>query len=320
VNSFSLTVANMRSAVIAAAITLVSFTSVADGDLEPLHVKVENGAISGVREGDVIAFKGVPFAAPPVGELRWRRPQPVSNWEGILDAHDYASDCMQEPFPSDAAPLGTQPAEDCLYLNIWKPATVTTTANPVVVWIHGGGFVNGGASPAVYDGSAFARNGIVFVSINYRLGRFGFFAHPALTNASQETVANYGFLDQVAALQWVRRNIAAFGGNPNSVTLMGESAGGRSVTNLMAYPPASELFNKAIVMSGGGRGDMGKGRWLSREKEGLESAEQVGLNFAAQLGINGVDAKALSALKALPAEDICDGLTMSYLFEPLAVP
>ena len=174
----------------------------------------------------MLSFKGIPFAAPPVGDLRWKPPQPVTPWTGVRPATAYGSDCMQLPFPGDAAPLGTPPAEDCLVVNVWRPADASTKL-PVMVWIYGGGFVNGGSSPAVYDGSQFAKRGVVLVSFNYRVGRFGFFAHPALTKESPNgPLGNYAFLDQIAALKWVQKNIAAFGGDAGNVTIFGESAGG----------------------------------------------------------------------------------------------
>src|SRR5271163_2187330 len=189
-------------------------------------VTIDTGTLKGATDAGVTSFKGVPFAAPPVGELRWRPPQPAAKWSGVRQATEYGHDCMQLPFPSDAAPLGTTPAEDCLVANIWVPENRTGKL-PVMVWIYGGGFVNGGSSPAVYDGSLFARQGIVFVSFNYRLGRFGFFAHPALTKESKDgLLGNYAYFDQLAALKWVQRNAAAFGGDPNAVTVFGESAGG----------------------------------------------------------------------------------------------
>ena len=156
--------------------------------------RTESGVVAGVAADGVVSWKGIPYAAPPVGELRWRAPQPAAHWTGVRAATAYAHDCMQLPFPSDAAPLGTPPDEDCLYVNVWAP--VKASKAPVMFWIHGGGFVNGGSSPAVYDGSHFARRGIVFVSFNYRLGRFGFFAHPALTAESPTApLGNYGYLD-----------------------------------------------------------------------------------------------------------------------------
>jgi para-nitrobenzyl esterase len=170
------------------------------------EVRVESGALKGAIAGGVVAFKGVPYAAPPTGPNRWRAPQPVAPWKGVRSAAAYASDCMQLPFPSDAAPLGTQPAEDCLYLNVWAPVARPSNKLPVMVWIYGGGFVNGGSSPAVYDGTHFAESGVVLVSFNYRVGRFGFFAHPALTKADPNALlGNYCFLDQIAALKWVRK-------------------------------------------------------------------------------------------------------------------
>jgi para-nitrobenzyl esterase len=270
-------------------------------------VKTDAGPVSGVIAGGVAAYKGVPFAAPPVGELRWRAPQPPAAWTAVRHADQYASDCMQKPFGGDAAPLGTPPAEDCLYLNVWTPAERSGTPRPVMVWIYGGGFVNGGSSPAVYDGSAFARRGVVFVSMNYRLGRFGFFAHPALTAESRARQAgaplgNYGFLDQLAALQWVKRNVAAFGGDPGNVTIFGESAGGGSVNALMVSPLAKGLFHKAIVQSGGGRsrGPISMRHISKPGANGSPSAEGLGVAFARKAGITAGGAEALKALRALP--------------------
>ena len=212
---------------------------------------------------------------------------------------------MQLPFPSDAAPLGTPPAEDCLYLNVWAPENPASAKLPVMFWIHGGGFVNGGSSPSVYDGSAFARRGVVFVSLNHRLGRFGFFAHPALAKESpNDPLGNYGYLDQIAALRWVRDNIAAFGGDPGNVTIFGESAGGGSVNTLLVSPLARGLFHKAIVQSGGGRaGGLMQPRTLAE-------AEAVGVALAKSAGITGEDAAALAALRKLPAEDLVRGLNL----------
>jgi len=209
------------------------------------EVKVDGGAVSGTAAAGVVSWKGVPYAAPPVSERRWRAPQPVEPWTGVRVATEHAHDCMQLPFPSDAAPLGTPPDEDCLYLNVWAPEKPAAPKLPVMVWIHGGGFVNGGSSPAVYDGSAFARRGVVFVSFNHRLGRFGFFAHPALTKETPAgPLGNYGYLDQIAALRWVQRNVAAFGGDPGNVTVFGESAGGGSVNTLVVSPRAQGLSRR----------------------------------------------------------------------------
>lgn len=281
-------------------------------------VAVASGRLRGVDDGRVTSFKGIPFATPPVGELRWRAPQPAPVWDGVRVADRFKPDCAQLPFPGDAAPLGAAPAEDCLGLNVWRPSAAAKAPLPVLVWIYGGGFVNGGASPQVYDARAFAQRGLVFVSFNYRLGRFGFFAHPALSRdaaANGEPLGNYGLMDQLAALRWVRDNIAAFGGDPDNVTVFGESAGGGSVMQLLASPAAAGLFHRASVLSGGGRGAlMGELRPIDRPgASGRPSAEAVGLAFAARHRIHGDGADALAALRALPAEAVIDGLNMGTL-------
>jgi para-nitrobenzyl esterase len=282
------------------------------------EVRVYAGRLKGIDRDGLIVFKGVPFAAAPIGDLRWRAPQPPKAWSGVRSAAEYGSDCMQLPFPSDAAPLGTKPNEDCLYLNVWAPSLNPAKKLPVMVWIYGGGFVNGGSSPSVYDGSQFAKRGVVFVSFNYRLGRFGFFAHPALTKEDPTgLLGNYGYMDQIAALKWVQRNISAFGGDPGNVTLFGESAGGGSVHAMLTSPMAKGLFQKAIIESGGGRGLLGGPRYLSREGPGgMPSAESVGVAFAKKAGVSGEDAAALAALRKLPAESVVDGLNMATMFTP----
>jgi para-nitrobenzyl esterase len=203
-------------------------------------------------------------------------------------------------------------------LNVWKPTQAAAKKLPVMVWIYGGGFVNGGSSPAVYDGSQLARQNVVLVSFNYRVGRFGFFAHPALTNEDPDgLLGNYGFMDQIAALKWVQKNITAFGGDPNNVTLFGESAGGFSVHTMMTSPLAKGLFHKAIIESGGGRTGIGGGRYLQKtNSSGFPSAEEIGMRFAAKNHISGTDAKALAALRALPAETVTDGLNMMDMGNP----
>jgi para-nitrobenzyl esterase len=228
----------------------------------PTVVKIDTGRLQGAVSGGVLAFKGVPFAAAPVGALRWRAPQPVAPWTGVRSATEISKDCLQGPIPGDPG-LGTDLSEDCLYLNVWRPAQAAPKKQgakklPVMVWIYGGGLVNGGTQPAIYQGDNFARDGVVFVSVNYRLGRFGFFAHPALTAEHPgEPKGNYAFLDQIAALRWVQKNIAAFGGDPGNVTVFGESAGGFSVHVLLATPLAKGLFQRGIVESGGGRDQLG---------------------------------------------------------------
>ncbi|SHE30003.1 carboxylesterase/lipase family protein [Vibrio gazogenes] len=274
-------------------------------------VEIKDGLMQGVHNGSVISYKGIPYAQPPVGDLRWRAPQPVTAWDGVLQAKDYGSDCMQVPFPGDAAPLTGTLSENCLFLNVWQPAEPSRTLRPVMVWIHGGGFVNGGSSAANYDGTSFAQNGIVMVSINYRLGRFGFFAHPALTAANQDpALGNYGLMDQIAALQWVQDNIAHFGGDPNQVTVVGESAGGLSIHGLLTSPLAENLFERAIIQSGAGRRNFSD-RYLSHENQfGQTSAETAGLLFAQKFHIEGQGQSALDALRSLPAEDVVGDLSM----------
>jgi para-nitrobenzyl esterase len=279
------------------------------------RVKIDAGVLRGLTRNDVASFKGIPFAAPPVGKNRWRAPQPAAQWRGVREATHYSSDCMQLPFPTDAAPLGTPPSEDCLYLNVWTPAHSADASLPVMVWIYGGGFVNGGSSPAVYNGRHFAQGGVVFVSFNYRVGRFGFFAFPALSKEEAgQPLNNYAYMDQIAALQWVQRNIRAFGGNPENVTIFGESAGGGSVLTLLTSPMTKGLFEKAIVESGGGRDSLLGVRYLNKASpEGLPSAEAVGVAFAQSMDIDGTDPEALAKLRALPAERIVDGLNMASM-------
>ncbi|HTY50067.1 MAG TPA: carboxylesterase family protein [Steroidobacteraceae bacterium] len=294
-----------------AAWVLAAGGGVARADAPPAaaRARVDGGVVEGVVAGGVIAFKGIPFAAPPVGANRWRAPQPVLRWAGLRKATDYGPDCMQVPFPGDAAPLGVTPAEDCLYLNVWRPAK-RGRRRPVMVWIYGGGFVNGGSSPPVYDGSAFARDDIVLVSFNYRLGNFGFFAHPALSAEQRgQPLGNYAYMDQITALRWVKRNIAAFGGDPSNVTIFGESAGGISVHALLLAPAARGLFQKAIIESGAGDSGVG-GRRLSG---GTDSAQNKGLALAAQFGIRGEGPAALAGLRALTAEQLRGNLNMGTM-------
>lgn len=277
------------------------------------EVAIDSGIVSGTTTDIVDSFKGIPFAAPPIGDLRWRAPQPAQPWTGVRAATEYGHDCQQTPFGGDAAPLGTAPAEDCLVLNVWRPTGTKADAKlPVMVWIYGGGFINGGSSPAVYDGSAFARKGVIMVSFNYRLGRFGFFGFPALTEENKDggLLGNYGYMDQLAALRWVQRNVAAFGGDPANVTVFGESAGGGSVNVLLSSPMAKGLFAKAIIQSGGGRDNLMGNRRISEDVPGLISAEKTGVAFAKAQGIEGTGAEALAKLRALPAETFSAGFTM----------
>lgn len=271
-------------------------------------VRIDDGPLRGHAVDGVERFLGIPFAAPPVGDLRWRPPAPPVRWRGERDASLYGADCAQKPFIGDDAPLATTPSEDCLFINVWRPETKVKKKRPVMVWVHGGGFVNGGTSPAIYDGAPMARNGdVIVVSANHRLGRFGFFAHPALTmEAGGGPTANYGFMDQIAALRWVHDNIAAFGGDPDNVTIFGESAGGVSINMALTSPLARGLFHKAIVMSGGARNTL-------LPSVSLAEGEVIGRRFAENQGISDVGASGLAALRALPADRLVGDLNLATL-------
>jgi para-nitrobenzyl esterase len=281
----------------------------------PPVVRVESGDVQGVANDGVASFKGIPYAAPPVGELRWRPPQPAAPWTGVRQAAEFGADCMQGRFgPPPAAGVPAPPAssEDCLFLNVWRPANATSGAKlPVMVWIHGGGFVGGSGSFPATSGLQFAKHGVVLVTINYRLGRFGFFAFPALSRERpEETKGNYAYMDQIAALQWLKRNIAAFGGDPNNVTIFGFSAGGVSVHSLLASPMARGLFHKAIAESAGSRDSVLTARPM--REDGVDpnypvSAETIGIAFARSMGIEGTDPAALTSLRALSAEQVLRG-------------
>jgi para-nitrobenzyl esterase len=265
---------------------------------QEIQINTENGIVAGKKIGIVNIFKGIPYAAPPVGELRWNAPQPVQNWKGVRQCTEFSPSPMQtKPVPfrmwtkefiSPPEPL----SEDCLYLNIWSPASTSAIKLPVFVWIYGGGFVSGSAACAVYDGEEYAKKGVIFVSINYRVGVFGFLAHPELTRESGTgSSGNYGILDQIASLNWIKRNISAFGGDPENVTIAGQSAGAMSVTVLLASPKAANLFQRAIAESGG--------IFSSRNYTPLSDAEKSGLKFMQNL-----HAADISALRKLSSEEI----------------
>ncbi len=283
---------------------VVSFSCAALALAQNTRVTIDAGTLQGAVSDGVVAFKGIPYAQPPVGALRWRAPQPVKPWTGVRQATAYAHDCMQNPFPNDMAPPVQPTSEDCLYLNVLAPADKSAAPLPVMVWIHGGGSVIGGTTPAVYQGYAFVQHGVIFVSINYRLGRLGYFAHPALTaeHADGDLLANYGYMDQIAALKWVQRNIAAFGGDQNNVTVFGESHGGRSMHMLLGTSLAKGLFKRAIIESGFGR--MYQPPLSVPMGDGGSSAEQIGLRWAKSVGIDGSAAEALKKLRALPAQTV----------------
>jgi para-nitrobenzyl esterase len=243
-----------RNAIGAGVLAIIAGAHIASAQqLSQEQRRTANGVLEGVVSGDgkVRTFKGIPFAAPPVGPLRWKPPQPAAAWTGVRKAAEYGPRCMQKPIFGDMIFQDTGPSEDCLYLNLWMPAAHTEARLPVMVWIYGGGFAAGGSSEPRQDGGNLSRKGVLVVSMNYRLGVFGFFSHAELAKESgHDASGNYGLLDQVAALQWVRKNIATFGGDPDNVTIFGESAGSFSVSALMASPLAQGLFRCAIGESG----------------------------------------------------------------------
>ncbi|MFV1949866.1 MAG: carboxylesterase/lipase family protein [Anaerolineales bacterium] len=250
----------------------------------PIVIKTENGDIRGVPVGTgsaVIAYRAVPYAQPPVGDLRWRPPQQVISWEGVREAVDFGPSCSQ-PSQNLIPDVEGMKSEDCLYLNVWTEAE-QGDRRPVMVWIHGGGFSIGSGSQSIHEGTNFAESGIVLVTINYRLGPFGFLAHPALSAESPQDISgNYGLQDQIAALKWVQRNITAFGGDPENVTIIGESAGSVSVSYLLVSPQAKGLFHKAILQSG----VAAKSTPLRSNDRSIISGELVGVEIAEQLGVD----------------------------------
>lgn len=277
----------------------------------PPVVRVDSGELQGVVDDGVESYKGIPFAAAPVGDLRWRPPEPMAHWTSVRQAAEFGADCMRGRFgppPSPGAPPAPPPSEDCLFLNVWKSASAGPGAKlPVMVWIYGGGFVGGSSSSPITSGTQFAKKGIVLVAANYRVGRFGFFAFPALSRERpDETKGHYAYMDQIAALQWAKRNIAAFGGDPNNLTIFGFSADGVSVHSLLASPMARGLFQKAIAESGGSRDSVLTARPMS--SDGVDpnypvSAETIGIQFARSIGIEGTDRDALAKLRALSSAE-----------------
>ena len=258
-------------------------------------VHTDRGAVEGTSsaDGKVRVYRGIPFAAPPVGTLRWKAPQPAPRWKGVRKATEFGARCMQTRVFGDMVFRDNGPSEDCLYLNVWTPAASPKAHLPVMVWIYGGGFVAGSASEPRQDGEKLAEKGVVVVSFNYRLGVFGFYSSADLARESgRDASGNYGLLDQVAALQWVHRNIASFGGDPGQVTIFGESAGSFSVSALMASPPAQGLFQRAI-------GESGAFFSTVLGLKPLAESEAADAKFGEALG-----ATTLQSLRAKPAADL----------------
>jgi para-nitrobenzyl esterase len=272
-------VAKVIGGALALSLAVASTTALAQGAAAAPVVKIRQGALAGATAEGATSYLGIPYAAPPVGALRWKDPAPAAGWSGTRDATKPGASCEKD-------------VEDCLYLNVTTPAGAKPGARlPVMVWIHGGGFVIGtsmGSFGAVHDGTEFAHKGVITVSLNYRLGHAGFFAHPALDKEGH--TANYGLADQVAALKWVKANIASFGGDPSNVTIFGESAGGISVLYLMLMPETRGLFEKAI----------GESSFPRHEPYDLAKADGMGVRAAKAAGIDGSDAAAAAALRALP--------------------
>jgi para-nitrobenzyl esterase len=260
------------------------------------RVTIEQGVVEGRADTSpgVLVFRGIRYAAPPVGERRWRPPEPVQRWTGVQSAERLGRNCMQAQIYGDIDPFAAGVSEDCLFLNVWTTG-LEAPVRPVMVWIHGGGYVAGFGGEDRHDGARLARKGAVVVTINYRLGVFGFLAHPALAAESPHgATGNYGLLDQIAALQWVQRNVARFGGDPSRITIFGESAGGFSVGALVASPLARGLFQRAILESGTGLGTT----------QPQDSAEARGARFAELLGVAGRDAATAARLRMVSADTL----------------
>jgi para-nitrobenzyl esterase len=276
---------------------MMVMATLASASVVGAQVKTTGGVVKGAAsaDGKVRAFKGIPYAAPPVGELRWKEPKPAAPWDGVRDATEFGIQCMQGKIFADIV-FAKPASEDCLNLNVWTPAATSDDRLPVMVWIHGGGFQAGAGPEPRHDGDALARKGVVLVTLNYRLGVFGFMAHPELTRESGHNASgNYGLLDQIAGLRWVQQNIAAFGGNPQNVTIFGESAGSFAVSALMASPLAAGLFHRAIGESGAFF-TAGAGTLTLRP---LAATEQLGVRFATSIG-----AESLAVLRAKSSEEV----------------
>ncbi|MFA5328075.1 MAG: carboxylesterase family protein [Prolixibacteraceae bacterium] len=280
--------------------TLILLVAMSCTTRQPGQVKVEGGWIQGTVTEDLTIYKGIPFAAPPVGELRWKAPQPVEKWDDVKQTTEYAP----APFQGGNPPSGK--SEDCLYLNVWTPAKSANEKIPVLVWIYGGGFGFGSTGEPGYNGEKLAKKGVVLVSIAYRVNQLGFLAHPELSAENPNPVSgNYGILDQIAGLQWIQDNIAAFGGDPNKVTIFGESAGGISVSMLCASPLAKGLFHGAISQSGGSFGPTRPTTYPGENMKTLQQAEQAGIEYAQKVG-----ASSIADLRKIEADKLPLGMGM----------
>lgn len=275
------------------------------------EVKVESGLLRGTPGNNRMfsVFKGIPYAAPPVGDLRWRAPQPVTPWEGVRLANEYSAIEVQKRdedfYTKEFYNNPEEQSEDCLYLNIWTPAESADAKLPVMFWIHGGGFSCGYASEPEFDGEGFCKRGVILVTMNYRMHALGFLAHPEMTKENGGASGNFGLLDQIAALKWVSRNIAAFGGDPDNITIFGQSAGAASVQALVCSPLTKGLMKRAILQSGGGLWPHGNARsFLS-----LKEAEQIGVEFMKGLGAN-----SLEEMRKIPAETIIDFVRANHAY------
>jgi len=305
--------------VILCTIAASAFTQPGDSIRAP-RVKTANGLLEGVLESGMCMFKGVPFAAPPVGDLRWKEPQPVKSWSGIRPAVKFGPRAMQRPIYSDMQFRSDGVSEDCLYLNIWTSSVMSKTKRPVLVYFYGGGLMAGDGSEYRYDGESMARKGIVAITVNYRLSIFGFFSHSELTKESPHHASgNYGFLDQAAALRWIKQNIAAFGGDPDKITIAGESAGSFSVSAQMASPLSKHLISGAIGESGSLLGSPTLTPLADAEQRGLRLAQLAGVSTLAEL--RAIPAEKLQALAASHEREIFTVTVDGYFFSesPLAV-
>ena len=267
------------------------------------EANVTGGRISGTVVDGIGEFKGIPFAAPPIGRLRWKAPQPVRPWSGVRQTMSFGPACLQAPALASRMAPGVALSEDCLYLDVWTPAKTPGGRLPVIAWIYGGGFTGGMTSAPLYDGSHFASKGVVFVSVSYRVGALGFLATPALSRESGHGSGNYGLLDQIAGLKWIRKNIVNFGGDPSKVTLLGHSAGGFSVSMLTSSPLAKGLFRGVISESGANFMPPEESQWAGGSIPTLHMAETAGQKWLEDLGaMTLADARALPGAKIVAAQ------------------